>query len=107
MPLPEITHLQFQILGILMAEECPGSAIRASLQKQGIKKSGPAFYQLMSRLEGAGLISGWYRQKPVDGQMVKERWYKLLAPGSRAWRQTHNFYLTQAKLVRQGGLAYG
>lgn len=107
MKLPTITHLQFQVLGILTNGEKPGQAVRNNLREQGVKKSGPGFYQMMARLEDAGLVNGWYQQKEIDGQIVKERWYKLTAIGSKSWRSTSDFYSRQVGLVGKWGLANG
>ncbi len=101
MPLPELTHLQFAILACLMHGEQSGQHVRDELAKLRYRKSGPAFYQLMARLEDAGFVAGRYEQKTIDGQPVKERRYKLLAGGQRAYNATIEFYVTQ------GGLVYG
>jgi hypothetical protein len=46
----------------------------------------------MARLEDAKFVRGWYLQKIVDGQIIKERRYRVLAPGLRAWQRTRDFY---------------
>ena len=102
---PEITHLQFQILGILMSAEHSGQYVRGELQKQGTSKSGPGFYQLMSRLEDSGFVRGRYQQRVIEGQVIKERRYKLTGNGVRAWEATRDSYMEQASLVSQGGQA--
>ena len=58
--LPTLTHLQFLVLGVLRADEQPGRIVREALASYGVRRSGPAFYQLMARLERARLIEGWY-----------------------------------------------
>jgi len=90
--IPEITHLQFLVLGMLRGGERPGRAIRRTLKRHGIDRSGPAFYQMMARLEDAGLVSGEYDQKIVDGQIIKERRYTLTPRGEAAWTATRAFY---------------
>ena len=49
--LPELTHLQFLVLGVLRQADQPGRALRDALSGYGFKRTGPAFYQLMARLE--------------------------------------------------------
>lgn len=49
--LPAQTHLQFLVLGVLRNAELPGRAVRDALAGYGIRRTGPAFYQLMARLE--------------------------------------------------------
>jgi len=105
MKVPEITHLQFRVMGTLMNGEASGKHVRNELKRQGVPKSGPSFYQLMARLEDSGFVSGRYDQKVIDGQIIKERRYKLCGKGVREWERTRNFYLEQTQLVSQGGLA--
>ncbi|MBM3471636.1 MAG: hypothetical protein FJX75_00005 [Armatimonadetes bacterium] len=98
MPLPDITHLQFAVLSALGASEMSGRALRAELAKHGVKKSAPAFYQLMARLEEQKLVKGWYVPIEVDGHRIRERRYKLLAAGARAVAEARAFYESQARL---------
>lgn len=93
MEIPQITHLQFSVLAFLQAEERSGKEVRAQLRELGMRRSGPAFYQLMSRLEDAGLVRGRYDQKVVDGQIIKERCYTISEQGREAWRATRDFYM--------------
>src|SRR6188508_3019497 len=90
--IPDITHLQFLVLGMLRSGERPGRTVRRSLAKHGIARTGPAFYQMMARLEDAGFVSGAYDQKIVDGQIIKERRYELTPRGDAAWTSTRAFY---------------
>ena len=104
--IPEITHLQFLILGMLRAEARLGREIRRDLARHGARRSGPAFYQMMARLEDAGLIDGEYDQKVVRGQIIKERRYTLTPAGQRAWRATRDFYVSKiAAFDESPGLA--
>ena len=90
--IPEITHLQFLVLGMLRAGERPGRFVRRALARHGIARTGPAFYQMMARLEDAGFVGGEYDQKIVDGQIIKERRYTLTPRGDAAWTSTRAFY---------------
>jgi DNA-binding PadR family transcriptional regulator len=90
--IPEITHLQFLVLGMLRAGERPGRLVRRALARHGIDRTGPAFYQMMARLEDAGFITGEYDQKIVGGQIIKERRYTLTPRGDAAWTSTRAFY---------------
>jgi DNA-binding PadR family transcriptional regulator len=102
MPLPELTHLQFLVLSILLDGERSGREVRERLKEAGESKSGPAFYQFMARLEDAGFVEGWYDQKVVDGQSIKERRYKITGGGLRAWEEVRDFYLAQVSAGIQG-----
>jgi DNA-binding PadR family transcriptional regulator len=90
--IPDITHLQFLVLGMLRGGERPGRAVRRALARHGVARTGPAFYQMMARLEDAALVSGAYDQKIVDGQIIKERRYTLTPRGDAAWTSTRAFY---------------
>ena len=92
MKLPEISHLQFAVLAALLEEPQPGRVVRGQLASLGVRQTGPAFYQMMARLEDAGRVKGWYDQKVVDGQIIKERVYQLCPKGKMAWESTREFY---------------
>jgi DNA-binding PadR family transcriptional regulator len=90
--IPEVTHLQFLVLGILRGGTRTGHAVRKALARHGVRRSGPAFYQMMARLEDAGFAAGEYDQKIVEGQIIKERRYTLTPRGDAAWAATRAFY---------------
>src|SRR5436190_20324072 len=98
--LPTITHLQFLILEALSDAELAGRDLRDLLAGFGIRNSAPAFYQMMARLETPGLVEGWYDQKLVAGQNVKERRYRLTPAGSRSLEATRNFYVARLAAAR-------
>jgi DNA-binding PadR family transcriptional regulator len=101
--LPRITHLQFSVLALLQGGERPGKAVRQQLAELGMRRSGPAFYQLMSRLEDAELVEGRYDQKVIDGQIIKERFYTISEAGVEAWQATRDFYV---ETIRSAGHAH-
>ena len=96
--LPILTHLQYLVLGVLRHDEQPGRALRQALAEYGVRRSAPAFYQLMSRLEKGRLVEGWYEQITVGDQAVTERRYRITTDGLRLWRQAHGFYEEVARL---------
>jgi DNA-binding PadR family transcriptional regulator len=105
LPIPDITHLQFFVLTALRAGVCSGPDLRARLRRRGVRRSGPAFYQMMARLEDAGLVAGRYARRVVDGQAIKERHYEITPAGDDAWTRTRDFYLgaiPQARLAEGG-----
>jgi DNA-binding PadR family transcriptional regulator len=95
--LPSITHLQFLVLGLLLDGSRAGRDIRPDLRHYGVRRSAPAFYQMMARLEDAGFVDGWYDQKVIDRQLIKERHYRLRPAGARAWAATRDFYLARLR----------
>lgn len=105
--IPEITHLQFLVLGMLRTAPRLGREVRRDLAKHSVRRSGPAFYQMMARLEDASLVEGEYDQKVVAGQIIKERRYTLTTAGAAAWSATRDFYLTKIAAFDPGeGLAH-
>ncbi len=94
--LPPITHLQFLILGCLLDGEQPGRAVREIIAGYGVRRTAPAFYQVMARLERSRLVEGFYEQITVGDQSVTERRYRLRPAGRRAWQDTREFYRTAA-----------
>jgi DNA-binding PadR family transcriptional regulator len=106
MGLPQLSHLQFQIIGILKRGEQSGQHVRDELAQQDVKKCGPGFYQLMARLEEGGFVRGRYEQLLIDGQAVKERRYKLTASGEKAWDATMAFYRRQEAFAFRGRTGY-
>lgn len=94
--LPDLTHLQFSVLTALMGSRKTGRHLREELAQQGVKKSLAAFYQLMSRLEDADMVRGWYEPVVVDGYTVKERHYEITGLGQRCWQRTRDFYAEAA-----------
>lgn len=99
--LPRLTHLQFIVIGALLDGAHSGKEVRAELKRARAHRSGPSFYQMMARMEDAGLVSGWYEQEIVEGQIIRERRYELTAAGRSAWQQSRDFYL--AWIERYGG----
>lgn len=106
MNVPELSHLQFLVLADLMREEKTGREIRETLRRYRVRQSGPAFYQMMARLEKAGLATGWYTQQVVGGQIIKERQYRITAGGARAWEECRSFYMRAGGAADDTGLAH-
>ncbi len=96
--LPALTHLQYLVLGVLRGEEQPGRVLRRALAAYGVRRSGPAFYQLMARLEKSRLVDGWYEQVQVGDQAVTERRYRITPEGTRQWGRAQAFYDQVARL---------
>ena len=100
MSAPKLSNLQFLVLGILRAGPLSGRAVRQELERFDVHKSGPAFYQLMSRLEAGGLLEGSYTQEIVEGQIIRERCYTIQGAGQEAWEANRDFHL---EVIRRFG----
>src|SRR5687768_11792912 len=102
---PAITHLQFLVLNMLRQGPRLGRHVRRGLAQHGVRRSAPAFYQMMARLEDAGLVDGGYDQKVIDSQIIKERRYTITRAGEARWKATRDFYVDSipelAEVVRQ------
>ncbi len=92
MQLPSITPLQYLVLTAVMNETQAGSVIRQRLERYGAKKSLAAFYQLMARLEQAGLIHGRYVVKEEGDLTYRERLYSIADEGRAAVEQARAFF---------------
>ena len=90
--IPSLTHLQFLVLGLLHDGEQPGRVLRETLAVHGARRTAPAFYQLMARLERDGLVEGRYEQITVNGQAVTERRYAITPSGARLRNEARDFY---------------
>jgi DNA-binding PadR family transcriptional regulator len=89
---PELTHLQFLIVGFLLGGERTGPELRQELHSFRVRHSTPAFYQLMARMEDLGLVQGRYQQRLIRAQLFRERRYQVTAAGRAAWRASREFY---------------
>lgn len=98
MNVPRITAFQFFVLALLFDQKRSGREIRDALLAFNERKNGPAFYQAMARLEDAGLVEGWYEQKSIHDQTVRERWYKITGDGVRAWQEADQFFVAVRRL---------
>jgi DNA-binding PadR family transcriptional regulator len=90
--LPDLTHLQFLVLGVLHGGEQPGRVVREALAGYGVRRSAAAFYQMMARLERDRLVDGYYGQVVVGDQSVTERRYRITPAGAKLWSETRAFY---------------
>lgn len=105
MNFPELSHDQVLVLECIGTAELKGRHLREQLAENNRKKSGPAFYQMMSRMEESGFVEGWYEQRIVEGQIIKERTYKMTGKGHRALADTLEYY--RLRLHRNPGLGGG
>ena len=90
--LPVLTHLQYLVLGVLRSEPQPGRTLRKALASFGVRRTGPAFYQLMARMEKDRLVDGWYEQVTAGDQAVTERHYRITPEGAKRWNDARAFY---------------
>jgi DNA-binding PadR family transcriptional regulator len=90
--LPRLTHMQCLVLSTLGSREMTGKDLRNELAKVGTNKSGPGFYQLMSRLEDSKFIKSRQTQKIIDGQIIKESNYRITGDGLSALEDARSFY---------------
>src|SRR5262245_43040141 len=93
--LPVLTPLQSIVIGALLADEQSGKDVRRELKRHGVRRTSPAFYQMMARLVDAGWIDGFYTQGVV-AQIIKECRYRVKPAGVRAWNSTRDFYAAVA-----------
>jgi hypothetical protein len=100
-PLPDLTHLQFLVLDLLIESESGLSAsqLRESLNQHGEPRAGPKFYQLMKRLVKEGLIDTWSQSFDVGGGVVNRTYYKQTDLGHTFWYSTLRFYADRLRIA--------
>lgn len=98
--LPNVTHLQFLVLDVMMpkASGISSHELRDELARCGQVQEGPKFYQLMKRIEVMGMVQSWPQEFDVAGTTVTRTFYKVSRQGKTAWRLTMEFYATRLKL---------
>ena len=92
MSIPSLSVLQILILDTLGVAEVQSAVLRDKLKLAGFKKSAPAFYQAMSRLEDAGLVESRYTKRVLHGHTVKEKHFKVTGDGVEAMREAKQFF---------------
>jgi DNA-binding PadR family transcriptional regulator len=90
--LPDLTHLQFLVLGVLHGGKQPGRVVRDALAEFGVRRTAAAFYQLMARLERDRLVDGFYESLVIGDQSVTERRYRITPAGTKSWNEARTFY---------------
>lgn len=91
MKIPYITHQQALVLARLEPKMLSGEMLRLQLLPL-LSIEGPAFYQMMARLEKAQLVSGRYKEKKVGKQRIRERFYKIRKLGITQLKVSRDFY---------------
>ena len=85
MTIPSLTLPQCNALDILAeAGELSGRQMHQSLTDRGDKKTGPNFYLFMNRLIKSGHVSHRFETKVIDGQTLREKYYKITPDGEQA-----------------------
>ena len=60
----------------------------------------------VARMEDSKYVRGWYEEKVVEGQRIKERLYEITGAGERALNEAVRFY-EERSFGLKGGLANG
>ncbi|WOO43122.1 hypothetical protein [Rubellicoccus peritrichatus] len=87
-----LSELQYKVIGLIGVEAVVGRELRKMLAADGVKKSGPAFYQLTARMEEAGLIESSLSAKLIDGIPLKEKTYWVTGEGAKQFKETRSDY---------------
>jgi DNA-binding PadR family transcriptional regulator len=90
---PEVTHLQFLVMRLILDGVVSGRSLHKELEARGARMSRPAFYQLMMRLEDGKLLESWFERRESGGYVVRETHYRVTAPGKRAMQTVQTFYI--------------
>lgn len=93
MGLPKLTALQFAVIDCLQGRKLKGRELRDKLiSDKGIKREGPAFYMVMSRMEAADLISSETTGVIIEGKTYHEKTYWVSGHGRKAYDEARCFF---------------
>ena len=71
-------EIRKDVVEMLGTSSMSGRDLRDSLWKPRALTMGLVnFYHRMAQLEDAGVIEGWYQTEVIDGQSVRQRWYRV------------------------------
>jgi DNA-binding PadR family transcriptional regulator len=95
----ELSKLQYFVLTRLVRGQKSGQSLREDLASNGMKRTGPGFYQIMYRLLKGGLIE--VEEKPIilGGKQYREKHYRITDKGVFACEEHFRFAITAAPNV--------
>lgn len=75
------------VLSLLLQAWEDRTEVHGWLIMKSVRRSGPAVYQVLDRLEDAGWITGSWENLPPRQSRPRRRYYRLTAEGAEAARQ--------------------
>ncbi|MHC4401639.1 MAG: hypothetical protein ACYTG0_18365 [Planctomycetota bacterium] len=91
--LPKMPPLQALVVTVLFDGERSSREIQQELAFRGVEKQMSLVYRLLARMELAEYVCGRYRQyRLVEGNTIRQRYYRLSERGYQAWKETVGFY---------------
>ena len=96
--LPELTGLQYLVVGILFGGEMTSEELRGELVRRVGPRSGASFWRLMMRMSKASIVDFTHpsdRSADWKGQKYVERQYRYQVTdlGVVLWKKAREFYL--------------
>ena len=61
-----------------MGGDASARSIKTALEQYGYKLGRVEFYAMMAELWRLDIVEGYYKQKEISGQTVKQMWYRLV-----------------------------
>ena len=95
-PLPEMTALQFLVVGLLFAGPQSGTRLRRRIESSGVKIGPPSFSRLMVRMEEKGYLYAACESTPAGMRYVRPRRFEATDLGVAVWRRVREFYAIAA-----------
>ncbi|MEM8549874.1 MAG: PadR family transcriptional regulator [Verrucomicrobiota bacterium] len=90
---PTLSHLQFAVLDCIGGREMKGRDLRQRMKdEKGISKAGPAFYQLMGRMEEGGLVKSKVEDIELGENRLKQKIYWITGEGAKAVHRSKTYY---------------
>jgi hypothetical protein len=92
--IPYITHIQFAVLNLLRSDSwVSATGVRKGLAAYGDTRKGPAFYQLMRRLQVDGMLDAERNAFSLGGgEPVYRTYYRSTVKGVQCCQETMDFY---------------
>ena len=92
MPLPEMSSLQFLVVGCLFSGRQSSVKLRAAINAAGQKISPTSLCKLMCRMEKLNFVCRHYRKTMLRNCRIRECHYEVTDLGLAIWKKTRAFY---------------
>jgi hypothetical protein len=94
--LPEVTPLQFLVVGLLFEGPQGGEELRRRISACGVPLSPPGFSRLVDRMERLGYLQIFCQNGPRGCRRVFPRRFEVTDLGVAIWTQARDFYASAA-----------
>ena len=90
--LPEMSGLQFLVVGLLFDGPRSGAQLRRRMKAAGVKIGPSSFSRLMQRMADANYLYAQTEKGPSGCRLVRPRQFEVTDLGVGIWRRVREFY---------------